>query len=626
MGKLQILDINGAPLVKLTQQDGANKSNLHYLDLSGSRVTALPSGFFCEMLNLEELILCNCFSLTKLPLSIAQLSNLLVLHVQGTQITTFPEDMFEAMQNLHTLNLTNNMLLLSLPRSLSEAKGLKELHIYNCVSLGSQFLQELTPYVEHLYIQTWDALEHIKILGHPNLTTFTLSGQWVRSLSLNGCSKLKIMNIGDELMALEDVDLSGTALEEVPHNLPNLPQLRMLLLLNVPCLKRFPWHLLVRFPKVFYLDHCTGYHNWFPKMSCSQKIYADGNQYAEKAVNTAQVNITDSRIFYSFNRDVATKLVKEGRFLQSFNVQVKSCSARGKETKMKQGERIQRQSPYLDVHSDEAASIVPMIKLQPRQRHVEISANNQCPQGLRHLLSVTNSIFLIDDTFVECLTDLNYSLMWLEECQIEHCHQMTVVLRMSSESEGSESLSSLKILQASNLNLLQSFVEPAIMSDSSLITLEQLKHIHLEHCPQLEKIFPCSLSLPALETLVILFCSSLKTIFYNQTRYEVAPSPLPNIKSIYLQELPQLQHIHDDVMFRFQSPKLEKLFLRGCQSFHRLPLLNREYLKPKVEVNGERDWWDKLQMTLPEQSGYYVHVPASEFVSCKKHIIESYLR
>lgn len=90
---------------------------------------------------------------------------------------------------------------------------------------------------------------------------------------------------------------------------------------------------------------------------------------------------------------------------------------------MKQGERIQRQSPYLDMHSDEAASIVPMIKLQPRQRHVEISANNQCPQGLRHLLSVTNSVFLIDDTFVKCLSDLNYSLTWLEECQIEHCHQ-----------------------------------------------------------------------------------------------------------------------------------------------------------------------------------------------------------
>jgi hypothetical protein len=284
-----------------------------------------------------------------------------------------------------------------------------------------------------------------------------------------------------------------------------------------------------------------------------------------------------------------------------------------------------------------------MMKLQPKQRHVEISAVNQYPNGLRHILSVTNSIFITDDAFVRCLTDINYSLNELEECQLQRCHQMTVVFLMRSG--GSEALPYLQILQVFDLNNLLSLVEPSNLSYSYLITLKLLKHIHLEHCPRLEKMFPCSLSLPALETLVILFCSYLKTIFYKRPDYNVACSPFPNIKSIYLQELPQLQDIHDDVTFRFEMPKWEKLFVRGCQSFHHLPLLKMErewwewdrlhspkhqkhVLLPesKVEVSGEREWWDRLHLKLPEQSDYYLHVPPPEFVSRKKHIIESYLR
>ena len=302
---LAVLDMNGVPLIELIQQDGSNKRNLHYLDLSGSKFSTLPSEFFCEMSSLEELIFGNCTNLRELPLSMAQLSNLLVLHVEGTQITAFPDHMFQNMQSLHTLKLINNMVLISLPMSLSEAnslevlhlsnsislrslpsslskaKCLKELHISNCIRLTLQILWELLPFLENLYIQTWEALEDIKILGHPNLRTFSLSRPWVRCLSLSGCSKLKSVNFGDDVRALEDVDLSGTAIEELPHNLPNLPQLKMLLLVGVPCFRRFPWHQLVRFPKVFYLDHCANDDSQIQQMFYQKKTCGDENQQKE---------------------------------------------------------------------------------------------------------------------------------------------------------------------------------------------------------------------------------------------------------------------------------------------------------------------------------------------------------
>ena len=333
--------------------------------------------------------------------------------------------------------------------------------------------------------------------------------------------------------------------------------------------------------------------------------------------------------FHSFNEDASKRLVKEGQFLQSFNVQVKPCNVTGKKPQNNEAElstMIQKNSTYHDVQYSKPASVVSMMKLQPKQRHVEISAVNQYPNGLRHILSVTNSIFITDDNFVSCLTDLSNSLMTLEECLLLDCNQMTVVFRMRPPV--TEVLESLTILQASCLKNLLCIVEPVrdwrTRYDS--VTLKLLKHIHLEHCPRLEKLFPYSMSLPALETLVILFCSNLKTIFYCGPYYAVQLSPLPNIKSIYLQELPQLLHIHDLVKFQFETPKWEKLFVRGCQSFRHLPFLKKKYPKYKVRVNGEREWWNRLQLKLPEQSYYYLHVAPPEFVSRKKHIIESYLR
>jgi len=399
---------------------------------------------------------------------------------------------------------------------------------------------------------------------------------------------------------------------------------------------------VVRFPKVFYLDDSASDDNQFLKIPCQQRTCAAGDSHREERNNTAQININDPGIFHSFNSDVANKLVKEGQFLQHFCVQVKPCSVRCMEPKNKSEicTKIQKQSPYLDVHSFEVSSIVPMMKLQPKRRHVEISANNQYPHGLRHLLSVTKSIFIGDDSSIRCFTELNYSMMCLEECQLIHCHEMEVVFRIHSEGAGEEIVQgqksstltpkvfqSLKILLLSNLNNLLSLVEPSDLAYSKLISLELLKHIHLEHCPRLEKLFPCSLSLPSLEILIILFCSNLKTIFYKQPDYSVAPSPLPNIQRIYLQELPQLQHFHDDVTFQFETPKWEKLFVRACRSFQHLPILKKEHLVSKVEVSGERDWWGRLQWNLlAKQHDDYLHVKPPEFALRKKHIIKSYLR
>jgi hypothetical protein len=232
-------------------------------------------------------------------------------------------------------------------------------------------LWEQLAFLERLCIQAWEGLQNIIILGHPNLRTFSLSGQWVRCLSLCGCSKLKSVKINDDLIALEEVDLSRTAIGEVPHNLPNLPQLNKLLLLGVPCSMRFPWHQLVRFPMFFYLDHHVDDENQLFKMFCHNKLCADGNCHQVKRTNdTAQININDSRMFHSFNEDAAKNLVNQGQFLGSFSVHVKQCSVRSMEPRNNEIEqcasRIQKHSMYRDVQFNEAANILPLFKLSAK--------------------------------------------------------------------------------------------------------------------------------------------------------------------------------------------------------------------------------------------------------------------
>lgn len=198
----------------------------------------------------------------------ALLSSLTTLEVTGTQIKYFPQKIFEEMQKLQSLKLIDNKELISLTRPISRAQG-------------------------------------VKLERHPNLLSFMLMGApHIRHLSLRGCIKVESFEIKN-LGALEELDLSCTAIKELPADIPNVPLLRQLLLLGVPSLRRFPWHRLERLPDVFYLDHC------------SERNGNHSNQ-------VSQVCVTDPRFCHSF-RDTVVDLVRAGRFFLSFYVRVAPC-------------------------------------------------------------------------------------------------------------------------------------------------------------------------------------------------------------------------------------------------------------------------------------------------------------
>jgi hypothetical protein len=150
---------------------------------------------------------------------------------------SFPGKMFEDMKKLGSVKIIENKELFFAPAGLfSKASGLTNLHIE-----GYESITEV----------------EVTLEGHPTLRSFSFIGApHLKRLSLHGCRKLEYVDI-KEVDALEELDLSATAIKELPDSIPNLPRLRRLLLMGVPSLKRFPWHKLERLPDVFCLDQCS---------------------------------------------------------------------------------------------------------------------------------------------------------------------------------------------------------------------------------------------------------------------------------------------------------------------------------------------------------------------------------
>ncbi|KAM0880834.1 hypothetical protein ACQ4PT_033308 [Festuca glaucescens] len=565
--QIEILDLNGVPLSHLTQDMANQKTNLILLDMSHSEITTFPSKFFQDMSNLEDLILVSCSNLVEIPPSMAALSSLTTLEITGTQIKYFPRKIFEEMQKLQLLKLIDNNNLISLTWPISR-------------------------------------VNEFKLEGHPNLKSFSLIGSpHIQLLSLRGCRKLKSVefkNLGN----LEELDLSGTSIDEIPADIPNGTQLRRLLLLGVPSLLRFPWHMLERLPEVFYLDQCRE---------------GKGN-HSDQGL---QLCVSDPRFFYSFGESCVDS-VRDGRFFQSFYVRVAPCSANNRRLQHEEGmvddklqELVQNHSTYVAVHNscyaEEIAIVSPVtVPLRRTERHVEITGMQQrLVGGLHSLLNITKSISVICDTSI---TRFHWCSDFddLEECELRWCHKMEQVFHQISDMEN------LRNVHVCNLKSLVWFC-----AESTWFSFSSLEHLHLENCPRLVAMMPDTVTLPSLKTLDILFCYELQEIF-NERTHQGGTYLLPNLQRVRLQELPLLQQFNDKDT-TITAPMWKELHVRGCWSLRCLPHLH-DQLNP-VKVNGERSWWSKLRWgSLSHRDSYEPKLPPKFASFDERAGVTSYLR
>uniref|UniRef100_A0A2N9EHP6 TIR domain-containing protein n=1 Tax=Fagus sylvatica TaxID=28930 RepID=A0A2N9EHP6_FAGSY len=163
------------------------------------KLSRLPSKF--EMKSLKTLNLSGCSNVKKIPEFVGNMECLQDLSLQGIAITELPSSV-ERLTGLRTFILKNCKNLVCLPNTFCSLKSLETLNLSGCSKLG-------------------DLPENLGILEAPFCNLKSLE-----NLDLFGCSKLDDLpeNLGI-LEGLLDLDLSGTAIKELPSSIGHLTRL-----------------------------------------------------------------------------------------------------------------------------------------------------------------------------------------------------------------------------------------------------------------------------------------------------------------------------------------------------------------------------------------------------------------
>ncbi|PPD88128.1 hypothetical protein GOBAR_DD14952 [Gossypium barbadense] len=223
---LEIFNLKGCSRLEIFPEIMDTRERLYELDLSGIALKELPSSIG-NLIGLTRLNMNNCKNLVCLPDSFCKLKSLERFYLTGClRLEIFPEIM-DTMERLYELDLSGTALK-ELPSSIANLIGLKYLGLNNCENL----------------ICLPDSFYKLKSLGR---------------FYLKGCSRLEIFpKIMDTMERLFELDLSGTALKELPSSIGNLIGLQDLTLQNCENLVCLPnsFYKLKSLSR-FYLTGCS---------------------------------------------------------------------------------------------------------------------------------------------------------------------------------------------------------------------------------------------------------------------------------------------------------------------------------------------------------------------------------
>ncbi|XP_075641003.1 uncharacterized protein LOC142612740 [Castanea sativa] len=164
-------------------------------------------------------------------------------------------------------------------------------------------------------------------------------------------------------------------------------------------------------------------------------------------------------------------------------------------------------------------------------KYLEIIGFDEYPGGVEDVLMKAEYVSLIENDFVESLSDLDVgNLKAMKGCWLERCGKMKTIFRR--EDAEVEMQKNLNILWASNLPELTSVYSGEMPHESLL----NLKKLYLDCCPMLEVVFPSTQLPENLKILEVKFCDKLETLF-RPTKVEEYRHGL---EKLHLVELPKL--------------------------------------------------------------------------------------
>nr|XP_048319796.1 probable WRKY transcription factor 19 isoform X2 [Ziziphus jujuba var. spinosa] len=270
--KLRILDLSRCEnLEEFRDSENIATNNTAFVEEETSSSASVELYFSnCERLRsipesigklryLYRLDLSDCPNLEKFPeISSGDMKCLHWLSLEGTGIKELPESI-ENVKKLKYLSLKDCKRLKSLPQSIWKLNYLKRLIVPNCPNLRGKF-PEICNVIEYLYeidlrgtgieklpesIENIEKLKHLNLKDCKRLKILPQSIwklKYLEKLILLDCPNLqgKFPEICDVMECLNEIDLGGTRIEELPESIENLTGLTTLNLGSCPQIKFLP--------------------------------------------------------------------------------------------------------------------------------------------------------------------------------------------------------------------------------------------------------------------------------------------------------------------------------------------------------------------------------------------------
>ncbi|KAK4580835.1 hypothetical protein RGQ29_024473, partial [Quercus rubra] len=219
---------------------------LHQLNLKYCKNLVCLPNTICSLSSLRRLNLCGCSNFDNLPENLGNLKGLCELDLSGTAIKEFPSSI-EGLMTLNLLNLKDCKNLVCLPNTICSLSSLRRLNLCGCsnfdnlpenlgnlkglceLDLCGTAIKEFPSSIEGLTsLISLTLLYCNKLVCLPNTTCgFKFHG----ALDLSTCSRFK--NLPENPWIIEGLgmlDLSGTAIEEMPSSIGCLTNLTALTL------------------------------------------------------------------------------------------------------------------------------------------------------------------------------------------------------------------------------------------------------------------------------------------------------------------------------------------------------------------------------------------------------------
>uniref|UniRef100_A0A2N9EIH2 Disease resistance R13L4/SHOC-2-like LRR domain-containing protein n=1 Tax=Fagus sylvatica TaxID=28930 RepID=A0A2N9EIH2_FAGSY len=492
LGNLQTLNLSGcSALTEIRDQSFEHLTCLQHLNLSETKIERLPS--LSNLINLCCLLLRNCVSLKELP-PLESLLKLEELDLCGARSLEKTEAKFlEHMVHLRFLNLSGTELKLP---PMSNHTNLTKLSLQGCS------LSELYPNLgKYINLEVLD-LSETDIESLPSLDN---SGN-LRDLKLRGCSRLEKLPSLKSLIYLEVLDLWGTGVKEFPYEISELTRLKHL---DLPDLKDVPpldWGQIKHLPEELNWAQCHVFKH---------------------VRNRPCISVRGTDFFLNFKEspELWETCFKE------FQFSVCALKEEGKAGDI----WWHKVDPFFRKIYFQTLSFP-----EEHGQYLEVMGFDSFPAGVEVALLKAEYISLIDNKFIESLSDLAAgvkamdfgNVMAMKCCRVERSTKMKTIFGGEAEVivEGN-----LETLWASNLPILDSVSS----GDLQLGCFKNFRKLYLDCCPMLKTI-PSSQLPENLEVLQIKFCDKLETLFMPNTSTEFK---LQNLKKVYLVELPNLTSI-----------------------------------------------------------------------------------